>query len=157
MDLIDFNSRFIRAQHPPVLKITERVKYDSVMVLLIKRILFKNFLADNWYTRFLHSGSSYSNSALSFPIKVNAYKHFCLLCHPTSFKNTFTSLHSPAPSISWRRVDNVPFPRKVDMRKASGVLEIPYFQQEDAGTYECVAENSRGMNTVKGKLSFYGR
>lgn len=51
----------------------------------------------------------------------------------------------------------MPFPRKVDMRKASGVLEIPYFQQEDTGTYECVAENSRGMNMVKGKLSFYGR
>uniref|UniRef100_A0A3B5LMB9 Contactin 4 n=1 Tax=Xiphophorus couchianus TaxID=32473 RepID=A0A3B5LMB9_9TELE len=65
------------------------------------------------------------------------------------------ALGNPAPSISWRRVDGVPFPRKVDMRKASGVLEIPYFQQEDAGTYECMAENSRGMNTVKGKLSFY--
>uniref|UniRef100_A0A8C4HJJ4 Contactin 4 n=1 Tax=Dicentrarchus labrax TaxID=13489 RepID=A0A8C4HJJ4_DICLA len=61
----------------------------------------------------------------------------------------------PVPSINWRRMDSIPFPRKVDMRKASGVLEIPYFQQEDAGTYECVAENSRGMNTVKGKLSFY--
>uniref|UniRef100_A0A672H149 Contactin-4-like n=1 Tax=Salarias fasciatus TaxID=181472 RepID=A0A672H149_SALFA len=65
------------------------------------------------------------------------------------------ALGNPAPSINWRRVDSVPFPRKVDMRKASGVLEIPYFQQEDAGTYECVAENSRGLNTVKGKLSFY--
>lgn len=64
---------------------------------------------------------------------------------------------SPVPSISWRRVDGSPFPRKVDARKASGVLEIPYFQQEDTGTYECVAENPRGMNTVKGKLSFYGR
>lgn len=63
---------------------------------------------------------------------------------------------SPVPSMSWRRVDGVPFPRKVDMRKASGVLEIPYFQPEDSGTYECVAENSRGMNTVKGKLSYYG-
>ncbi|XP_075952499.1 contactin-4 [Anarhichas minor] len=65
------------------------------------------------------------------------------------------ALGNPVPSISWRRVDGVSFPRKVDMRKASGVLEIPYFQQEDAGTYECVAENSRGLNTVKGKLSFY--
>lgn len=64
---------------------------------------------------------------------------------------------SPVPSISWRRVDGSAFPRKVDARKASGVLEIPYFQQEDTGTYECVAENPRGMNTVKGKLSFYGR
>uniref|UniRef100_A0A8C6U970 Contactin 4 n=1 Tax=Neogobius melanostomus TaxID=47308 RepID=A0A8C6U970_9GOBI len=65
------------------------------------------------------------------------------------------ALGNPVPSVTWRRTDGVPFPRKVDMRKASGVLEIPYFQQEDAGTYECVAENSRGMNTVKGKLSFY--
>lgn len=54
-------------------------------------------------------------------------------------------------------MDGSAFPRKVDARKASGVLEIPYFQQEDTGTYECVAENPRGMNTVKGKLSFYGR
>ena len=60
------------------------------------------------------------------------------------------------PTISWRRADGVTFGRKVDMNKASGVLEIPYFQQEDAGLYECVAENSRGRNSVKGKLSFYG-
>ncbi|XP_051932022.1 contactin-4-like isoform X1 [Hippocampus zosterae] len=65
------------------------------------------------------------------------------------------ALGNPVPSVNWRKVDGVPFPRKVDIRKASAVLEIPYFQQEDAGTYECVAENSRGMNTVKGKLSFY--
>ncbi|KAK0147536.1 Contactin-3 [Merluccius polli] len=65
------------------------------------------------------------------------------------------ALGNPVPSISWRRVDSAPFARKVDTRKVSGVLEIPYFQQEDAATYECVAENSRGLNTVKGKLSFY--
>uniref|UniRef100_A0AAQ6IN01 Contactin 4 n=1 Tax=Anabas testudineus TaxID=64144 RepID=A0AAQ6IN01_ANATE len=59
--------------------------------------------------------------------------------------------HSPVPSISWRRADGVPFPRKVDMRKASVVLEIPYFQQEDAGTYECVAENSKGNEHSEGK------
>lgn len=63
---------------------------------------------------------------------------------------------SPVPTISWRRVDGAAFGRKVDINKASGVLEIPYFQQEDAGIYECVAENSRGRNSVKGKLSFYG-
>lgn len=63
---------------------------------------------------------------------------------------------SPVPSIIWRRVDGVPFSRKVDMRKASGILEIPYFEQDDAGTYECVAENSKGRNSVQGKLSFYG-
>uniref|UniRef100_A0A8C7YPM0 Contactin 4 n=1 Tax=Oryzias sinensis TaxID=183150 RepID=A0A8C7YPM0_9TELE len=67
----------------------------------------------------------------------------------------FISSPSPAPSITWRREDGAPFPRKVDTRKTNGVLEIPYFQQDDVGTYECVAENSRGMNKVKGKLSFY--
>lgn len=65
------------------------------------------------------------------------------------------ALGNPVPSISWRRVDGVPFARKVDVRKTSGVMEIPYFQQEDAGTYECVAENSKGRNSVQGKLSFF--
>lgn len=59
--------------------------------------------------------------------------------------------------ISWRRTDENQFPRKVDANKSSGVLEIPYFQQEDAGQYECVAENSRGKNAVKGHLSFFGK
>lgn len=63
---------------------------------------------------------------------------------------------SPVPTISWKKVDGASFTRKVDINKASGVLEIPYFQQEDAGMYECVAENSRGRNSVKGKLSYYG-
>lgn len=53
-------------------------------------------------------------------------------------------------------MDGVAVGRKVDVNKASPVLEIPYFQQEDAGLYECVAENSKGRNSVKGKLSFYG-
>ncbi|KTG32337.1 hypothetical protein cypCar_00004941 [Cyprinus carpio] len=65
------------------------------------------------------------------------------------------ALGNPVPAITWRRPDGVPFPRKVDVGKSSGVLEIPYFQQEDAGQYECTAENSRGKNTVKGRLSFY--
>lgn len=65
------------------------------------------------------------------------------------------ALGNPVPTISWKRVDGGSFGRKVDINKASGVLEIPYFQQEDAGIYECVAENSRGRNSVKGKLSFY--
>uniref|UniRef100_A0A671LI59 Contactin-4-like n=1 Tax=Sinocyclocheilus anshuiensis TaxID=1608454 RepID=A0A671LI59_9TELE len=67
------------------------------------------------------------------------------------------ALGNPVPAITWRRPDGVPFPRKVDVNKSSGVLEIPYFQQEDAGPFECMAENSRGKNTVKGRLSFYGR
>uniref|UniRef100_A0A8C6UBT6 Contactin 3a, tandem duplicate 1 n=1 Tax=Neogobius melanostomus TaxID=47308 RepID=A0A8C6UBT6_9GOBI len=65
------------------------------------------------------------------------------------------ALGNPVPTISWRRVDGETFGRKVDVNKASGVLEIPYFQQEDAGVYECTAENSRGRNSVQGKLSFY--
>uniref|UniRef100_A0A8C9YWH9 Contactin 3a, tandem duplicate 1 n=1 Tax=Sander lucioperca TaxID=283035 RepID=A0A8C9YWH9_SANLU len=65
------------------------------------------------------------------------------------------ALGNPVPTISWRRVDGASFGRKVDINKASGVLEIPYFQQEDAGVYECVAENTRGRNSAKGKLSFY--
>ncbi|XP_055748325.1 contactin-4 isoform X1 [Salvelinus fontinalis] len=65
------------------------------------------------------------------------------------------ALGNPVPTISWRRVDGVAVGRKVDVNKASGVLEIPYFQPEDAGLYECVAENSKGRNSVKGKLSFY--
>uniref|UniRef100_A0A3Q4GCU5 Contactin 4 n=2 Tax=Neolamprologus brichardi TaxID=32507 RepID=A0A3Q4GCU5_NEOBR len=47
----------------------------------------------------------------------------------------------------------VQFPELVHVAKGSTV-KLECFQ-EDAGTYECVAENSRGMNTVKGKLSFY--
>lgn len=82
---------------------------------------------------------------------------FVWTCYKVSLPLCITLSSSPVPSISWRRMDGIPFSRKVDVRKASGVLEIPYFQQEDAGTYECVAENSRGRNTVKGKLSFYGR
>uniref|UniRef100_A0A1A8P263 Contactin-3 n=1 Tax=Nothobranchius pienaari TaxID=704102 RepID=A0A1A8P263_9TELE len=65
------------------------------------------------------------------------------------------ALGNPVPVISWRRVDGANFSRKVDINKASGVLEVPYFQQEDAGVYECVAENSRGRNSVQGKLSFF--
>uniref|UniRef100_A0A8C5UF00 Contactin 4 n=1 Tax=Malurus cyaneus samueli TaxID=2593467 RepID=A0A8C5UF00_9PASS len=37
-----------------------------------------------------------------------------------------------------------------------GLLEIPNFQQEDAGVYECVAENVRGKNVARGQLTFYG-
>uniref|UniRef100_A0A7N6ACJ8 Contactin 3a, tandem duplicate 1 n=1 Tax=Anabas testudineus TaxID=64144 RepID=A0A7N6ACJ8_ANATE len=59
------------------------------------------------------------------------------------------ALGNPVPTISWRRVDGTSFGRKVDINKASGVLEIPYFQQEDAGTYECVAENTAPHLTEK--------
>ena len=43
------------------------------------------------------------------------------------------------------------------MKNSNAVLEIPNFQQEDAGTYECVAENSRGKNAARGRISFHGK
>ncbi|ELK15188.1 Contactin-3 [Pteropus alecto] len=42
-------------------------------------------------------------------------------------------------------------------RKAGGVLEVPDFQQEDAGSYECIAENSRGRNAARGRLTYYAK
>lgn len=63
---------------------------------------------------------------------------------------------SPVPEITWRRANGVPFPSKVKMKNSNVVLEIPSFQQEDAGGYECVAENKMGKNTVQGRLSFHG-
>lgn len=84
-------------------------------------------------------------------IMLNTSADICCFCVCVYFCG-----FSPVPTISWKKVDGASFTRKVDINKASGVLEIPYFQQEDAGMYECVAENSRGKNSVKGKLSYYG-
>uniref|UniRef100_A0A668SY59 Contactin 3b n=1 Tax=Oreochromis aureus TaxID=47969 RepID=A0A668SY59_OREAU len=60
------------------------------------------------------------------------------------------ALGNPVPEISWRRTSGVPFPSKVKMKNSNAVLEIPNFQQEDAGTYECMAENRRGKNAARG-------
>lgn len=43
------------------------------------------------------------------------------------------------------------------MKNSNAVLEIPNFQQEDAGTYECVAENRPGKNAAQGRVSFHGQ
>uniref|UniRef100_A0A8C6LAX7 Contactin-3 n=1 Tax=Nothobranchius furzeri TaxID=105023 RepID=A0A8C6LAX7_NOTFU len=62
------------------------------------------------------------------------------------------ALGNPVPEISWRRTSGVPFPSKVKMKNSNAVLEVPNFQQEDAGTYECIAENRRAISnwmTVK--------
>uniref|UniRef100_A0A674N4J5 Contactin 3b n=1 Tax=Takifugu rubripes TaxID=31033 RepID=A0A674N4J5_TAKRU len=67
------------------------------------------------------------------------------------------ALGNPVPEISWRRTSGVPFPSKVKMKNSNAVLEIPNFQQEDAGTYECVAENWRGKNAARGRLSFHAK
>uniref|UniRef100_A0A8C4I1H7 Contactin-4 n=1 Tax=Dicentrarchus labrax TaxID=13489 RepID=A0A8C4I1H7_DICLA len=63
----------------------------------------------------------------------------------------------PVPSISWRRADGNPLPGKIKINHSSGVLEIPYFRPEDAGVYECIAENSRGRNVARGQLLFHSK
>ncbi|MBN3308806.1 CNTN3 protein, partial [Amia calva] len=67
------------------------------------------------------------------------------------------ALGNPVPEITWRRTNGVPFPSKVKMKKSSAVLEIPNFQQDDTGGYECVAENTRGKNAARGRLSFHAK
>lgn len=67
------------------------------------------------------------------------------------------ALGNPVPEITWRRTSGVPFPSKVKMKNSNAVLEIPSFQQEDTGTYECVAENSRGKNAARGRISFHAK
>ncbi|XP_006770701.1 PREDICTED: contactin-3 [Myotis davidii] len=67
------------------------------------------------------------------------------------------ALGNPVPRITWRRSDGRPFPRKINVRKFGGVLEIPGFEQEDAGSYECLAENSRGRNVARGRLTYYAK
>uniref|UniRef100_A0A671Z276 Contactin-4-like n=1 Tax=Sparus aurata TaxID=8175 RepID=A0A671Z276_SPAAU len=73
----------------------------------------------------------------------------------SSVKLECFALGNPVPSISWRRADGNPLPGKIKINHSSGVLEIPYFRPEDAGMYECVAENSRGRNVARGQLLFH--
>ncbi|XP_066519522.1 contactin-3 [Hoplias malabaricus] len=75
----------------------------------------------------------------------------------SSVKLECFALGNPVPRISWRRTNDVPFPSKIKLRNANAILEIPRFQQEDTGTYECVAENSRGKNAARGRLSFHAK
>uniref|UniRef100_A0A8D0DX39 Contactin 4 n=1 Tax=Salvator merianae TaxID=96440 RepID=A0A8D0DX39_SALMN len=65
------------------------------------------------------------------------------------------ALGNPVPAISWRRADGKQIPKKARRHKSSSILEIPNFQQEDAGQYECTAENVRGKNVARGQLTFY--
>uniref|UniRef100_A0A8D2MJD6 Contactin 4 n=1 Tax=Zonotrichia albicollis TaxID=44394 RepID=A0A8D2MJD6_ZONAL len=74
----------------------------------------------------------------------------------TTVKLECFALGNPVPTISWRRADGKQLPRKARRHRSSGLLEIPNFQQEDAGLYECVAENVRGKNVARGQLTFYG-
>ncbi|KAG7257484.1 hypothetical protein CRUP_024475, partial [Coryphaenoides rupestris] len=65
------------------------------------------------------------------------------------------ALGNPVPELTWKRANGVPFPSKVKMKYSNAVLEIPSFQQDDTGGYECVAENRMGRNTAAGRLAFY--
>ncbi|NWV27867.1 CNTN4 protein, partial [Origma solitaria] len=75
----------------------------------------------------------------------------------TTVKLECFALGNPVPTISWRRADGKQIPRKAWRHRSSGLLEIPNFQQEDAGLYECVAENVRGKNVARGQLTFYAQ
>ncbi|NXP24240.1 CNTN6 protein, partial [Scytalopus superciliaris] len=61
----------------------------------------------------------------------------------------------PVPSISWKRSDGNSLSKKIESNKTKGVLEIPDVQQEDEGSYECIAGNSRGINIARGQLFVY--
>nr|XP_023403778.1 contactin-3 isoform X4 [Loxodonta africana] len=76
-----------------------------------------------------------------------------LLCGPPPHSGG----KNPVPQINWRRSDGLPFSSKIKLRKFNGILEIPNFQQEDSGSYECIAENSRGKNVARGRLTYYAK
>uniref|UniRef100_A0A2I3HGC5 Contactin 6 n=1 Tax=Nomascus leucogenys TaxID=61853 RepID=A0A2I3HGC5_NOMLE len=73
----------------------------------------------------------------------------------SSVKLECFALGNPVPDISWRRLDGSSLPGKVKYSKSQAILEIPNFQQEDEGSYECIASNLRGRNLAKGQLIFY--
>ncbi|XP_032650511.1 contactin-6 isoform X1 [Chelonoidis abingdonii] len=73
----------------------------------------------------------------------------------SSVKLECFALGNPVPSISWKRSDGHPLARKIKHYKSKGVLEIPDFQQEDEGFYECIAGNIRGRNIARGQLIIY--
>ncbi|KAM9095209.1 contactin-6-like [Sarcophilus harrisii] len=65
------------------------------------------------------------------------------------------ALGNPVPNISWRRLDGSPLARKIEYSKSKGTIGIPNFQQEDEGSYECIAGNLRGRNIARGQLFLY--
>ncbi|XP_053159063.1 contactin-6 isoform X2 [Hemicordylus capensis] len=71
----------------------------------------------------------------------------------SSVKLECFALGNPVPSINWKRSDGSPLARKINTSK--GILEIPDFQQEEEGSYECIVGNIRGRNVAKGQLFIY--
>lgn len=65
----------------------------------------------------------------------------------------FASLASPVPRIKWRKVDGSLSPQ---WATAEPTLQIPSVSFEDEGTYECEAENSRGRDSVQGRIIVQG-
>uniref|UniRef100_A0A7N4P7N7 Contactin-5 n=1 Tax=Sarcophilus harrisii TaxID=9305 RepID=A0A7N4P7N7_SARHA len=82
-----------------------------------------------------------------FPFMVTAAKGMTV-------KMECFALGNPVPTISWMKVNGY-IPSKARLRKSQGVLEIPNVQLDDAGIYECRAENSRGRNSFRGQLQVY--
>lgn len=60
---------------------------------------------------------------------------------------------SPVPRIKWRKVDGSLSPQ---WTTAEPTLQIPSVSFEDEGTYECEAENSKGRDTVQGRIIVQG-
>ncbi|XP_032927583.1 contactin-6-like isoform X2 [Catharus ustulatus] len=65
------------------------------------------------------------------------------------------ALGNPVPSISWKRSDGTSLAKKIQLNGTRGVLEIPNVEQEDEGSYECMAGNTRGINIARGQLFVY--
>ncbi|KAF4792079.1 contactin 6 [Turdus rufiventris] len=65
------------------------------------------------------------------------------------------ALGNPVPSISWKRSDGTSLAKKIQYNRTRGVLEIPNVEQEDEGSYECMAGNTRGINIARGQLFVY--
>ncbi|XP_038936629.1 contactin-5 isoform X3 [Rattus norvegicus] len=82
-----------------------------------------------------------------FPTTVTAAKG-------TTVKMECFALGNPVPTITWMKVNGY-IPSKSRLRKSQAVLEIPNLQLDDAGIYECTAENSRGKNSFRGQLQIY--
>uniref|UniRef100_A0A8C8RW21 Contactin 6 n=1 Tax=Pelusios castaneus TaxID=367368 RepID=A0A8C8RW21_9SAUR len=78
-----------------------------------------------------------------------------LLCGPPPHYGGIVFSSEFFPSISWKRSDGHPLGWKIKHYKSKAVLEIPDFQQEDEGSYECTAGNIRGRNIAKGQLIIY--
>uniref|UniRef100_A0A8C0VJW7 Contactin 6 n=1 Tax=Cyanistes caeruleus TaxID=156563 RepID=A0A8C0VJW7_CYACU len=60
------------------------------------------------------------------------------------------ALGNPVPSISWKRSDGNSLAKKIQ-HKTGGVLEIPNVEEDDEGSYECMAGNTRGINIAREK------